>query len=168
MRRDPEGKTGISPFWESINAGDRAYLAQDYAGAVAAFQKAVEAEPQNPMGQLRLGTALLAAGREGDAETALSAALRFSARQPEVKAKVLVAIARLREAQQSTEDAIDTWQSYLTFAKQNPSTKTYPEVGAARLEVLQKWLQLKKDGAEVKARIEQRAREADEALRKSQ
>jgi hypothetical protein len=85
-----------------------------------------------------------------------------------VKAKTLVAIAQLRESQRSTEDAIDSWQAYDTFGKQNPSTKTFPETATSRIATLKKWQQSERDGAEVKQRIEQRAREADESLRKSQ
>jgi hypothetical protein len=39
VRKDPQGIKGISPYWEAIREGDGAYVARDYAAAIAAFSE---------------------------------------------------------------------------------------------------------------------------------
>src|SRR6187551_881098 len=70
VRRDPLGIKGISPFTEALKRGDSALLARDIEGAIVAYRDALAIEPQNALGQYRLGEAQILKGDLSAAEEA--------------------------------------------------------------------------------------------------
>src|SRR5690348_11351137 len=53
VRHDPKGVKGISPYLEQINKGDRAYIARDFDGAIAAYREAIKTDPEKALGHYR-------------------------------------------------------------------------------------------------------------------
>ena len=54
-------------FKDAVAQGTTKYAARDFAGAVASFQKAIEADPKNPLGHYFLGEAQRRARAAGGA-----------------------------------------------------------------------------------------------------
>src|SRR5450432_2836762 len=167
VRRDPKGIKGISPFWEAVKKGDSAYTARDFDGAIAAYREAITSDPQNALGHYRAGEAQLAKGDLKEAEEAFLSGLRFVGNDSMLKAKLEFVIADLRERQKSYDDATQKWTEYETFTTAQPDAKGYPASATERKKVIDAWKKVSADAAEVKARIEKRLKEADEAVRKS-
>lgn len=160
-KKDPQGLKGISPFWEQVKAGDNAYVARDFDGAIAAYQEALKAEPQNALGHYRKGEAHLAKGDAKEAEASWVAALRFVGQDAGLKAKILFVLADLRERQRALDDSKDSWTKYEQHAQQNPQAKTFPATAADRKQRAQAWAGLVEQYAAVKKRIEARLAEAE-------
>lgn len=167
VRRDPKGIKGISPFWEAVKKGDSAFIARDFDSAIAAYKDAITAEPQNPLGHYRAGEAQIAKGDLKAAADAFAAGLRFADKDNPVKAKLEFALADVGERQKAYDDAIAKWTEYETFTTATPDAKGFPASGTERKKVNETWKQVSADSAAVKARIEKRLKEADEAVRKS-
>jgi tetratricopeptide (TPR) repeat protein len=167
VRRDPNGIKGISPFEELIVKGDRAYLARDFDGAIAAYREAVQAAPQNAVGHFRLGSAQLAKGDQKEAEAAYVNALRFVSKDGSLRGKLLFALADLRERQKNSDEAIARWKEYAKSAEEAREAITYPATATERVARNEAWKQNLADSAAVKDRIAKRLKGADEASRKS-
>lgn len=167
VRRDPKGIKGISPHQELVNQGDRAYLARDFDAALKLYRDAVQREPQNALGHYRLGVAQLAKGDEKEAEAAWAAGLRFAGKDGALKARLLFALADLRERQQNTDEALARWKEYAKVAEDYREAVTYPATATERVARNEAWKTNRAESAEVKARAEKRLKEADEAARKS-
>jgi tetratricopeptide (TPR) repeat protein len=167
VRRDPNGMKGISPYLELINKGDRAYVARDFDGAIAAFREAIQALPQNALGHYRLGAAQLAKGDQKEAEAAFVNGLRFVGKDASLRGKLVFALADLRERQKNSDEAIGRWKEYAKNAEEAREAVTYPATATERLARNEAWKQNIVDSAAVKERIAKRLKEADDAARKS-
>jgi len=167
VKRDPNGVKGISPFVELINKGDRAYIARDFDGALAAYREAIQKSAQDPVGHYRAGVAQLAKGDQKEAEAAFLDALRFVGKDATLKAKLLFALADLRERQKNNDDAVARWKEYSKLAEEAREAITYPATATERVARNEAWKQIVADSESVKARIAKRLKEADEAARKS-
>lgn len=167
VRRDPKGIKGISPFWEALLKGDKAYVARDFDGAIAAYQEAIKLEPQNAMGHYRMGEAQLAKGNPSEAEQSWVAGLRFVGDNHKLRAKLLFVIADLRERQKSLDDAVERWNEYEKFVGAEPESKGFAQTPPERKKRVDEWKKLSADSAEVKKRIDARLKEAEESARKS-
>ena len=167
VRRDPKGIKGISPFWEAVKKGDSAFVARDFDGAIAAYREAITAEPQNALGHYRAGEAQIAKGDLKEAGAAFASGLRFVGNDLPLKAKLDFAVADLAERQKTYDDASQKWTEYETFTTSQPAAKGYPASATERKKVVENWKKVSSDAAEVKARIDKRLKEADEAVRKS-
>ena len=167
VRRDPNGVKGISPYLELINKGDRAYVARDFDGAIAAFRDAVQAAPQNALGHYRLGAAQLAKGDQKEAEAAWVNGLRFVGKDATLRAKLLFSLADLRERQKNSDEAIGRWKEYAKNAEESREAVTYPATATERLARNEGWKRTLSDSAAVKERIAKRLKEAEDAARKS-
>src|SRR5262249_14414392 len=117
IRRDPRGIKGISPLWEAIKRGDDAVAARDLAGAKAAYEEAIRADPHSGLGQYRMGELLLMQNQPKEAEASWQEALRFSGEDPSLRAKVLFVLADLKERQRAFEEATNGWNAYEAHAK---------------------------------------------------
>src|SRR5690606_30116117 len=84
--RDPAGVTGISPFWESVNKGDAAFLAQDLTAAANHYQAAIIQSPKDPIGHLRMAELSLKQNELARASEFITAALRFADKNFRAKA----------------------------------------------------------------------------------
>jgi tetratricopeptide (TPR) repeat protein len=167
VRRDPKGIKGVSPFWEALKKGDSAFIARDFDGAIVAYREAIAAEPQNALGHYRAGEAQLAKGDLKEADTAFGAGLRFVGTDSMLKAKLDFAVADLGERQKAYDDASAKWTEYETFTTAQPDAKGYPATGIERKKVIETWKKVSADSADVKARIDKRLKDADDAVRKS-
>ena len=161
-KRDPKG-----PFMELITKGDRAYVARDFDGAIAAYREAIQKSPQDALGHYRAGGAQLAKGDQKEAEAAFVAGLRFVGRDGTLKGKLIFALADLRERQKNNDEAISRWKEYSKNAEEMKEAHTYPGTATERVARNEAWKKTQAESAEVKTRIEKRLKEADEASRKS-
>jgi tetratricopeptide (TPR) repeat protein len=161
VRRDPAGRTGISPTWEAIKRGDDAYVAHNIDAAIHEYQSAVEARPQNPVAHYRLGCAFIAKGDFKQAQESLDAALRFSKSDPQTAGKTLFVVADLKERQQDYPAALAAWKTYSAFAASHKDIKTYAGSADSRKEKLTAYLKLLEQSAQVKQRIAERLQMAD-------
>jgi tetratricopeptide (TPR) repeat protein len=166
-RRDPKGIKGISPFWEALKKGDSSFIARDFDGAIAAYRDAITAEPQNALGHYRASEAQIAKGDLKEAEAAILAGLRFVGNDSMLKAKLEFSLADLRERQKDYDDASSKWTDYESFTTAQADAKGFPATGTERKKVIETWKKVSADAADVKARIDKRVKEADEAMRKS-
>lgn len=166
-RRDPKGVKGISPFWEAVVKGDKAYIVRDFDGALSAYREALSHEPQNPMGHYRMGEAHLAKGEMDEAQAAWETASRFAGKNATLKGKILFVLADLQERKRSYNDATNGWNGYEGHAKAQPSAKMYPATPADRKKRIAEWRKLEEDYGAVKERIKKRLEEADKASRAS-
>jgi TolA-binding protein len=158
---------GRSPYSEFIQKGDRAYLARDFDGAIAAYRQEIEKNPNAPLGHYRLGEAQLAKGDTNEAELSWQQALRFAGKDERVRSKVLFVLADLKERLKLNDDAVLRWKQYEEHAKASADAKGYPSTAADRIKRAEEWKKIVADAAEVKARIDKRIKEADESMRKS-
>jgi tetratricopeptide (TPR) repeat protein len=167
VRRDPKGIKGISPYAELIAKGDRAYVARDFDGAIAAYREAIQKEPQNALAHYRVGSAQLAKGDQKEAEAAWVAGMRFVGKDGTLKAKLIFQLADLRERQKNNDEAIGRWKEYSANSEAEKEAITYPASATERVSRNEAWKKNAADSAEVKTRIQKRLKEADEASRKS-
>ncbi len=168
VRRDPKGIKGISPFAEALKRGDSALLARDLEGAIAAYRDAISKQPENALGQYRLGEAQVLKGDLHEAESAFSAGLRFvAATNLGLKAKLLFALADLRERQKAYDDATAKWSEYEGLSAGQKDAQGFPASASERKRAIEAWKKLSNDSLAVKARIEKGMQAADEAVKKS-
>jgi TolA-binding protein len=150
-----------------VQKGDRAYLARDFEGAIAAYRQEIEKNPNAPLGHYRLGEAQLGKGDTNEAELSFQTALRFAGKDEAMRSKILFVLADLKERLKANDDAVARWKQYQEHAQANAGAKAYPSSAADRIKRADEWKKIVADSAEVKARIEKRVKEADESMRKS-
>jgi len=168
VRRDPAGKTGISPFWEALVRGDAAHVAGDVSGAVAAFRTAIAASPKDPLGHYRLGQALVSSGALTEAREAYAEALGCADRDPSLKAKILFVLADLDEREKRGEAALKAYDVLLQHLRAHNDIKASPaESVADRKQKITAYAKLAREVAAVRERIATRLREAETAARSS-
>jgi len=168
LRRDPHGIKGISPFWEALRRGDSALAARDFDSAILAYRDALAKDGENPLGQYRLGEAQILKGELHDAEAAFSTGLRLVASgNPSLKAKLLFALADVREREKAYDEASAQWTEYEAFTTVQKEARGFSTSASERKKVLAGWKQLNADSAQVKARIDKGVKAADEAVKKS-
>ena len=120
-------------FKDAAAQGITKYAARDFPGAVASFQKAIEADPKNPLGHYFLGESQLAAGNMTEAEAAWNrASLEAADKDPGLRAKILFVLADLKERQHKWDDAKQAWQVYLDWAAKYPNAGAFAGSGQSR------------------------------------
>lgn len=158
-RKDPRGITGVSPYTEIISKGHGLIAARDLAGAISAYQEAIAADPNNPVGHYFLGAARVMKNELGEGQTSFESAVRFAGKNDDIQAKALFQIADLKERQDKLDEAKKAWDAYIQFVEGHPKAHGYAQNGAERIKVAEKRLAIVKSATEVKARIEQRLKE---------
>jgi tetratricopeptide (TPR) repeat protein len=178
IRRDPENRKGLSPYMELVLKGDASFVARDVPGAIAAYQDAIKMKPDELIAFYRLGEAEQDSGKLDDADKAWEAALGRKCHQgcdrhnthENMRAKVLFAIAGLRERQHNWPAAKEAWESYSAFVKENPNVSGYPATAIDRIKQVDRRVQLEADYGKVKeriaARVAEKEREATENAKK--
>ena len=156
IRRDPAGRTGISPTWEAIKRGDDAYVGHNLEGAIHEYQAAIESQPQNPVAHYRLACALISKGDFKQAQEALDAALRFSQSDPQTAAKTLFVTADLKERQHDYPAALAAWKAYSAFIAAHAGVRAFPGSSDSRQAKIAAYLKLTEQSAQVKQRIDER------------
>jgi tetratricopeptide (TPR) repeat protein len=146
--------SGSGNFKPSITDGSTKYAARDFPGAIAAFQKAIEADPKNPLGHYFLGEAQLANNNLTEAEAAWTrASLESADKDPALRARILFVLADLKERQKKWDDARAAWQVYLDWAAKYPEAKAFTGSGQSRQQMIDAMTKQDKAYAVVRQRI---------------
>jgi len=160
VRRDPEGKKGISPYMELIVKGNAAFVARDIPGAKAAFQEAIKSDPGMMLGFYQLGQTETEAGKLDDAEKTYESGL--SKKGPDdLKAKLMFTLADLKERQHKWQAAKDAWASYAAFLQGNPKVKGFPATATERMKQADRRMRDEVEYGKVKERIAKRIAEKE-------
>jgi tetratricopeptide (TPR) repeat protein len=168
-RKDPEGKSGISPYMEAIVKGEKQFVGGDASAAIASFQEATKLDAEKMLAFYRLGEAQIAAGKLEDADASFQAALGKKGND-DLHAKVLFVIADLRERQGKWQAAKDAWSAYSAYLQNNPRARGYPASAVDRQKMADRRMKDEVDYGKVKERIEKRRveveKEAEENAKK--
>ena len=169
IRRDPEGRSGISPYNEAVAKGQNAFIARDWSGAVTSFQDAIKIEPTAMIGFYLLGEAQLEAGKPDEAEAAWTSGLSKKGSE-DLNARLLFVLADLKERQKSWVAAKDAWAAYSSFLVGHTAVKGYLATSEERIKRIEQRIKDEKDYAAVKERIKtreaERLKEAEENAKK--
>lgn len=166
IRRDPEGKTGISPYMETVSEGEKAFVAKDVAKAKSLFEKAIAQDGEKILAYYRLGEVLLASEKLKEAEETWLKA-KGKKGTATLEGKVLFVLADAAERQKDWKKAKDAWAAYASFLQSTPKAVGYPATAAERQKQIDRRVKDEKDGAAVKQRVAARAKErAEEAKKK--
>ena len=169
IRRDPEGKRGISPYAEAIAKGEGAYVARDLPGAITAFQDAIKLDAEKMLGFFRLGEALLETGKPDEADSTWTTALGKKGTD-DLNAKLLFVIADLRERQRKWQATKDAWAAYSAFLQNHTKVTGYPATATERTKQADRRIKDEVDYGAVKDRIAkreaERTKEAEENAKK--
>jgi tetratricopeptide (TPR) repeat protein len=160
IRRDPEGKKGISPYMELIVKGNAAFVARDLEGAKAAFQEAIKSEPTKMLGFARLGEVEVETGKLDDAGKTWESGLTKKGTQT-LKAKIMFCLADLAERQGKWQAAKEAWAAYSVYVQGNPKVKGYTETAAERIKQAERRMKDEATYAAVKERIAKRIAEKE-------
>lgn len=160
IRRDPEGKKGISPYMEMIVKGDAAFVSRDISGAASTFRDAIKSEPDQMLGFYRLGEAELESGKLDDAEKTWEAGLSKKG-SDDLKAKLMFSLADLKERQHKWQAAKDAWASYSVFVQGNAKVKGYPATASERIKQADRRMKDEIEYGKVKERIAKRLAEKE-------
>jgi hypothetical protein len=169
VRRDPEGKTGISPYMELIAKGEAAFVARDFAGAIASFQEAIKLDGTKMLGFYRMGEAQLASAKLEEVLATWQSGLGKKGTE-DLNAKLLFVIADLYERQGNLQAAKDAWAAYAAFLQNNAKASGYAGTPVERQKQADRRMKDEKDYAVVKERIAKREaeklKEAEENAKK--
>lgn len=169
VRKDPEGKRGISPYAEAIAKGEAAYVARDLPGAITSFQDAIKLDTEKMLGFFRLGEAQLESGKPDEADGTWTTALGKKGTD-DLNAKLLFVIADLRERQHKWQAAKDAWAAYSAFLQNHTKVNGYPATATERTKQADRRMKDEVDYAAVKDRIAkrelERTKEAEENAKK--
>jgi tetratricopeptide (TPR) repeat protein len=164
IHRDPTGRKGISPFWETLKKGDDAVAARDLDGAKAAYQDALRLDAHSSIVHYRLGEIELLKGNMKDAEADWDSALRFAAENPSEKGKALFVLADAKERQKQFEEETNRWNAYEALVKASPKAPAlFPDTAADRKKRIVDKAQLETDYGAVKERIKKRLEAAEKS-----
>jgi tetratricopeptide (TPR) repeat protein len=149
-----ESAGGGVKYREACKDGNTKYAARDFVAAIAAYQKAIELDPNNALGHYFLGEAQLAGGNLIEAEAAWNrASLAASDKEPALRARVLFVLADLKERQKKWEEARAAWQVYLDWAGKFPNAGAFPGSGQSRQQAIDSMNKQDKAYAVVRQRI---------------
>jgi predicted Zn-dependent protease len=169
VRKDPEGKRGISPYAEAIAKGEGAYVARDLPGAITSFQDAIKLDTEKMLGFFRLGEAQLETGKPDEADSTWQTALGKKGTD-DLNAKLLFVIADLRERQHKWQAAKDAWAAYSAFLQNHTKVNGYPATATERTKQADRRMKDEVDYGAVKDRIAkrelERTKEAEENAKK--
>jgi tetratricopeptide (TPR) repeat protein len=149
-----EASGGGAKYREACKDGNTKYAARDFVGAIAAYQKAIEIDPNNALGHYFLGEAQLAAGNLIEAEAAWNrASLAATDKEAPLRARVLFVLADLKERQKKWDEAKAAWQVYLDWATKFPRAGAFPGSAQSRQQVLEAMQKQDRAYAVVRQRI---------------
>lgn len=169
IRRDPEGRSGISPYNEAVVKGQSAFAARDFAGAVTAFQDAIKLDPTAMLGYYLCGEAHLENGKPDEADAMWTSALTKKGTD-DMQGRLMFVLADLKERQKNWAGAKDAWSAYQVFVTGHASVKGYVATAEDRIKRIEQRIKDEKDYAAVRDRIKtretERLKEAEENAKK--
>jgi tetratricopeptide (TPR) repeat protein len=132
-----ESAGGGAKYREACKDGNTKYAARDFVAAIAAYQKAIELDPNNALGHYFLGEAQLASGNLIEAEAAWNrASLAATDKEPALRARILFVLADLKERQKKWDEARAAWQVYLDWATKFPNAGAFPGSAQSRQQAI--------------------------------
>lgn len=165
VRRDDAGKTGVSPYWETLKKGDNAFIAGAYDEAKTYYESAIKLDPRNPLGHTRVAQTLLMKGELEAADDRLESALGF-ANTTAQRTKIIFLQADIRERQVKLEQAKQRWDGYIKMAgdkiNADDAKKIHPATAKQRIEQIEATKKRNEGYAAVKERITKREKELDD------
>jgi tetratricopeptide (TPR) repeat protein len=164
-----QSNTPGKQYVDAVTKGDKAFVAGDVNGAIAAFQEAIKVDASQALAFYRLGEAQLRAGKLDDADQAWQTALGKTG-TAELNAKVLFVIADLRERQGKWQAAKEAWIAYEKFLDGHAKVHGYRGSATERKKQIDRRVKDEKDYGPVKERIakreEEQKKEAEENAKK--
>jgi tetratricopeptide (TPR) repeat protein len=133
------GKTGkaVSEFMDACVQGNAKYASRDFPGATDLYRKAIQLDPQNPLGHYLLGEALLAQANLSEAEATWTRASSLSnEKNPALRSRILFVYADLKERQKKWDDARAAWQVYLDWANKFADAGAFPGSATSRQQAI--------------------------------
>lgn len=158
-RAEAKPKVAASPAAAAIARGHAAFMARDYPGAISAYQEATQRDSADVAAHYFLGEAQLAGGSTAEADASFATGMRYAGGKDEWRAKLLFAIADLRERQGKWSDAKKAWDEYGAFVSTHPNIKGFAATATERVKVVEVRADLDTKYAPVRQRIEQRLKE---------
>ncbi len=149
---DPENKTHISHFMETVAQANAKATSRDFAGATELYRKAIQLQPANPLGHYLLGEVQLVQNNLPEAEASMNQADNVGDKNPAVKTKVLFVLADIKERQKKWDDAKAAWTRYNEYAG-NHDAGAMPASAAARIQSIDDMLKQDKTYEIVRQRI---------------
>jgi tetratricopeptide (TPR) repeat protein len=130
-------ETAAAKYKEACKDGSAKYAAHDFPAAIAAFQHAIEVDPNDALAHYFLGEAQLAAGSLIEAEAAWNrASLAAGEKDPVLRARILFVVADLKERQKKWDEAKAAWQVYLDWAAKFARAGAFPGSAQSRQQVI--------------------------------
>ncbi len=133
---DPENRTHISKFMETVVEGNGKMVSRDFPGAIEVYRRAIQLQPMNPLGHYMLGEAQSAAGNLSEAEASWTQGDGVGDKAPTVKVKILFCLADLKERQKKWDDAKTAWQRYKQFIVDHAGSGGAPASADARIAAI--------------------------------
>jgi tetratricopeptide (TPR) repeat protein len=130
---DPENRTHISKFMETVVEGNAKLVSRDFPAAIEVYRRAIQLQPMNPLGHYMLGQAQSAAGNSSEAEASYMQADSVGDKAPSVKVKALFCLADLKERQKKWEEAKTAWERYKQFIAEHAGAGGAPASADARI-----------------------------------
>ncbi len=150
---DPDNKTAISKYNDTIVRGNGKYLARDFAGALDLYKSAVPLAPKNPLGHYVIAEARIAEGNLPEAEASLAQAEANSdERTAALRAKILFLQADVKERQKRWDEAKAAWTAYGEFAQKHAGLGFQP-TAASRIQAIDDMVKQEKAYVAVRERI---------------
>ena len=150
---DPDNKTAISKYNETILKGNGKYLARDFPGALDIYRGAIPLQPKNAFGHYVVGETQIAAGNLPEAEASLAQAEANSdEKNPQLRAKILFLQADVKERLKRWDEAKAAWQLYSDYVAKHPGVGFAPS-SASRVQAIDDMLKQEKAYVAVRERI---------------
>jgi tetratricopeptide (TPR) repeat protein len=150
---DPDNKTAISRYNDTILKGNGKYLARDFPGALDIYRSAIPLAPKSALAYYVVAETQLAAGSLPEAEASLTQAEANSdEKNAQLRAKILFLHADVKERQKRWDEAKTAWQLYADFATKHAGAGFAPSA-ASRLQALDDMLKQEKAYVAVRERI---------------
>ena len=125
-----------------INDGNKLFKKGDYAGALAQYMKAREAEPANPLLFYNIGTCQYKLGNYDEAKKELESAVRMPDKKLAAKAAYNLANAHYRIGEKSSEgsERIAAWRESVAYLKKAIDLDNSFENAKKNVEIVQRKL----------------------------
>lgn len=132
----------VALFARPINDGNKLFNNGDYAGALAQYMKAREAEPANPLLFYNIGTCQYRLGNYEEAKKELESAMRMPDKKMAAKAAYNLANTHFRMGEKAAEgsERIAAWRESVAYLKKAIDLDNNFENAKKNVEIVQRKL----------------------------
>ncbi len=150
---DPDNKTAISKYNDTILKGNGKYLARDFPAALDIYRGAIPLAPKNALGHYVVAETQIAAGNLPEAEASLAQAEANSdEKNAALRVKILFLQADVKERLKRWDEAKTAWQLYSDYAAKHAGLGFAPSA-ASRVQAIDDMLKQEKAYVAVRERI---------------